>query len=160
MKRLWLACLAGLLSLGTTPRADAQQYIPPPTSPFYRPALSPYLNLGLPGQGALNYYGLVRPQLAYNQAIGQLQSQQQLLSSELNAAVNSDPNSQLTTGHAARFFNYSHYYGNRGGAGSLARTPPTITGPGIIPGARTPRAGFGVTTVPATNSPSATPSGR
>jgi hypothetical protein len=71
-----LATLA-LLVLSVTP-AVAQPQIgrpPGPGTPGYRPPISPYLNLGIGGTGnaAINYYGIVQPQLEQGQAIQQLQ---------------------------------------------------------------------------------------
>jgi hypothetical protein len=150
MNKGLLAYLAGLLALGMTSSVQAQQYVPPQTSPFFRPALSPYLNLALPGQAGINYYGIVRPQLAYNQSIGQLQTGQQLLNAELLAnTTDATGQNTLTTGHPAVFMNYSHYYGNRIGANAAGQTQPLTT----------PRPGiFGAQTVPrATTPPGATP---
>jgi len=70
------AALAGLRALAGG-RAGAQiigmPYVPPATSPFARPVVSPYVNLGLPGNPGINYFGLVRPQLQGYAAINQLQ---------------------------------------------------------------------------------------
>src|SRR5262245_24622450 len=44
-------------------------------SPGYRPPVSPYLNLTRPGNQAINYYGLVRPQVEGAQALQQLEGQ-------------------------------------------------------------------------------------
>jgi hypothetical protein len=154
MKNLLLACLAGLLGLGLGERAEAQIYNPPATSPFYRPPVSPYLNLALPGSAGLNYYGLVRPQLATNAALGQLQAQQQALGASL-AATNDPYAVGPVTGHSTRFFNYSHYYGNRGGAGAPARPAVATVQPGILGRATPPQAGIGVANPPRATPPAA-----
>jgi hypothetical protein len=92
--------------------------------PTNRPTFSPYLNLNRPGAiPAINYYGLVRPQVTYNSAIQQLQQstldlqQQQreptVISSELPA-----------TGHVTDFLTHRRYFLNRSGfnsRGGMAR---------------------------------------
>jgi hypothetical protein len=157
MKNLLLACLAGLLGLGFAARAEAQFYTPPATSPFYRPPVSPYINLALPGNAGLNYYGLVRPQLATTAALNQLAAQQQALGTSL--AATTDPYAVgPITGHSTRFFNYSHYYGSRSGGGGLAVPPPATVRPGILGSAAPPIAGIGVANVPRATPPAvATP---
>ena len=79
------------------------------------PAFSPYLNLLRQGNStALNYYGLVRPQVQFGNAIGGLQNEvdlnRQLITRNASGAAN-DP-SELTTGHAAVFLNTGGYFLN------------------------------------------------
>lgn len=85
------------------------------------PAFSPYLNLLRQGNStALNYYGLVRPQVQFGNAIGGLQNEvdlnRQLINSQNGGNSANDP-SALTTGHAAVFLNTGGYFlnSNRGG---------------------------------------------
>jgi hypothetical protein len=76
------------------------------------------LNLLRPGNSAAgNYLGLVRPELDLRNAAGTLQQQVAQEQQQINA-VNNRPVGPLVTGHAATFFNTSHYYpGSRlGGA--------------------------------------------
>lgn len=47
----------------------------PPTGPGYRPPVSPILNIARGGNPAINYYGIVRPQVEAGQAIGQIEQQ-------------------------------------------------------------------------------------
>jgi hypothetical protein len=61
------------LSAGAA-RAQFGYYSPPQTSPFPR-ADQPLLNLARGGNPAINYYGLVRPQLEFQQSIYGLQQQ-------------------------------------------------------------------------------------
>lgn len=106
------------------------------------PTISPYLNLDRGGNPAVNFYGLVRPQIDANRAFQQLDpalfgGDPRLGFGAGGAAVGPDgnpipgatnylPNQAfgLNTGHQATFFYYSHYYqfpaGQRGGAGSGA----------------------------------------
>ena len=100
MKRPMLAAAAlGLLSLLGPQAARAQFYTPPATNPFQRPVVSPYLNLRLGGNPAINYYGLVRPQEQTAATLLQLQQQvatgQAVLANEVAAT-------QPTTGHPTR----------------------------------------------------------
>ncbi len=113
-KRTWvLAAALGLLT-GLAPQgARGQGYIPPPTSPFPRPPISPYLNLYRGGSPAINYYGVIRPQQQLYQGLYQVQQQAVLNQAALAAGDASLP----ITGHPTRFFNYSHYFMNQGGLG-------------------------------------------
>jgi hypothetical protein len=121
------------LSLGfilISGRASAQFYQPPPTSPFQRSPVSPYLNLFRGGNPAVNYYGLVRPQVDTQNALQRLQQQQNL---NLTLPATADA-SLFITGHPARFMNYSHYYYNNIGT----QTPVS----GLRVGAGVPYAGY------------------
>src|SRR5207302_7614112 len=107
LKWIALASVTGLLFLAAQP-ARAQAFGRPPGNPLGTPVLSPYLNLARGGNPAINYYGIVRPQQELRRDYQQLQ--QELLANQ-SALTTADPNvALLTTGHAARFFNYSHYY--------------------------------------------------
>src|SRR5437868_12311218 len=102
-----LASVTGFVLLAGGP-AHGQGVGRPPGNPLGTPVLSPYLNLARGGNAAINYYGIVRPQQELRRDYNQLQ--QELLTNQ-NALTTIDPGAlQLTTGHAARFFNYSHYY--------------------------------------------------
>src|SRR6476660_2932481 len=116
-----LATALGTLALVlTAPAAKAQ----PPGA--LRPPYSPYLNLTRPGNTAINYYGLVRPEVDFRNSIAGLQSQYGTLNQEVNdpRAAQSFPG----TGHGATYLNYSHYYVLRGGGGSR---PPITSGSGF-----------------------------
>src|SRR5262249_8648545 len=100
------------LFLTWSAETPAQVYTRPggPTTPPY----SPYLNLLRPGNPAINYYGLVRPQFDFRQ---QIQGLQQLTAPATLEAQTA--NTLPTTGHPVQFLNYSHYFGgaiNRPGA--------------------------------------------
>ncbi len=77
MKRC-LATLAAVLATGTSVHAQPQigSYSPPVVNT--RPVVSPYLNLNNRNgtNAAINYYGIVQPQIQNQQAIQQLQVQQ------------------------------------------------------------------------------------
>jgi hypothetical protein len=79
----------------------------PPISQM--PAISPFLNLTRGGLPAVNYYGIVVPQLQTQASIGLLQQQVQYgLNNQLGGPVGTQQ--VLNTGHSATFFNLSHYY--------------------------------------------------
>jgi hypothetical protein len=147
MKKLIVACAAGLAGLLSAGSARAQFYTPPQVNPFYRPPVSPYLNLMRPGTpGGINYYGLVRPQLQFSTGL-------QRVEQEALAARYQD-GAYPTTGHATRFFNYGGYFMNQGGGptttgrgvgGNVNRGAP-IAGQAIMP----PVGAFGVITGPRT----------
>jgi hypothetical protein len=123
MKRFAFAiplALALVASSGVE-RAGAQLYLPgqQPVNPYQRPLISPYLNMNRGGDPAINYYGLVRPQINTAKSILQLQQQQQqlpALGQPFSPLADGSPFSLPETGHAATFFNYSTYF-------------PTYTGP-------------------------------
>jgi hypothetical protein len=136
MKRLamWAtaAALGAALSAGPA-RAQFGYYSQPQTSPFPRSPISPYLNLARGGNPAINYYGLVRPQIGFQQSIYGLQQQVTGLG-QYQAYQSAQANSSALTGHPTRFLNYSRYFMNSG-AGS-----GTFPGAG---GAGTPIQGVG-----------------
>jgi hypothetical protein len=147
-KQTWIAAAAlGLLTVLGAQGARAQGFVRPPTSPFPRPPVSPWINLFRGGNPAINYYGLVRPEQQYNQAINQLQ---QGVQANQAALYYGDPNLP-TTGHPTRFLNYSHYFLSQGGGGNYAPygagAPGTGLNPNLNPAINTPgfnRLGTGV----------------
>ena len=119
MKRLMGVAVVALMVLGSCAgRAAAQFGSPlgqPPQNPLGTPSFSPFLNLGRGGNPAMNFYGLVRPQLQTQQSLQQLQQQQALLQTGLLGAQTATA-LPLTSGHETYFVNYSHFF------------PPTVTG--------------------------------
>jgi hypothetical protein len=86
---------------------DAQPPAPRPPARQSTPSFSPYLNLLRGGNPAINYYGLVRPELEFRGAIRQLQQQVETIPGQgLPAAAGQLP----PTGHPVQFMNLSHYY--------------------------------------------------
>lgn len=107
--------LALALLVWCTGTAGAQA---PGVRPYARPAFSPYLNLNRFGTNpAINYYGLVRPQLRYNADIQQLQQSTFDLQQREPVVVGSE---LLPTGHATGFLNHHRYFLNKGGTTSGA----------------------------------------
>lgn len=106
----------------------------PPPAAAMSPGFSPYLNLANRGNPAINYYGLVRPQFAFQNAIVGLQRQQQSLG---ESADPTDPTLRRGTGHPVHFNNLSHYYyndpsragGARFGTGGAVRTGSGVSRP-------------------------------
>jgi hypothetical protein len=84
-------------------------------APGTRPPVSPYLNLLNQGDPAINYYGLVKPQFAYNRAL-------QNLGNELNYLETTPQGGNLPpsqTGIRATFMTQYRYFMNNGyGAGA------------------------------------------
>jgi hypothetical protein len=81
-----------------------------------QPAVSPYLNLLRPGNSpGFNYYGLVRPQMQFQNDIQNLQNQ-----AMTNRAAITDINGLLvpTTGHSTYFLNTSSYFPVRSSIGT------------------------------------------
>ena len=80
-----------------------------PMGPPARPAFSPYLNLARFGASpALNYYGLVRPQMQLSSSVQALQSQALAPSTQDFLAEQA-----ITTGNAFGYQNYQSYFQNQ-----------------------------------------------
>ena len=125
MNRCTLFVAALLVALAARPAAAQVlgQYTPP-SNPYARPPLSPYLNLNRGGIPAVNYYGLVRPQLQTERFI----QQQEILAAQPLAPVPDAAAVAYATGHPTRFLSYSQYFLSTGGGGA-AFGPQTIVGP-------------------------------
>lgn len=109
-----------LLGLCAMPAfAQPRPPVPPADS---RPTVSPYLNLLRGGAPAVNYFGIVRPELQMQQQFGQLQ--QQLGQTNRNLQGLSDTLAPAgdqplpATGHAATFNNTLGYFNRMPGGGS------------------------------------------
>jgi hypothetical protein len=142
MLRLILApTMALTLTLALAlPGAQAQVPVTPRGVPGYMtPPVSPYINLLRRGSpAAVNYYGIVRPEIQFENALGNLQQQVTTLGTETGEA---GPGGLPPTGHPVQFMNYSHYFGaplNAVGGSRSARstTPPANPPPTAAP--RTP----------------------
>ncbi len=128
------ASLVAALLLGSN--VHAQQplggYTPPTVS--QRPTISPYLNLNR-GSGlnsATNYFGIVRPQFDNQQALQQLQQQNQATQGMLQNQAGQVAFDEMTpTGHRlGGFFNYGHYYPLFSQGGGAAGTAPGLVNQG------------------------------
>jgi hypothetical protein len=129
----------------TQPNRPGQigQYVPPQTNP--NPTVSPFLNLTRPGGAAINYFGIVRPQMEAMQAFQQIQQNQAALAAgaagyggydPLNPFGQQlwvDPASRLQTGHAVSYFNTQQYFPTPGkggfGGGGGGAAPGGIANP-------------------------------
>ncbi len=113
-KVAWLAVVSLCACAGS---ANAQGYYPGGSyNPGSRPAYSPYLNLLRPDSALVNnYFGLVRPQINFQNSLLQLDAQQALSANQQAAA---QENQALPpTGHASRFMTQSRYFLTNGAAG-------------------------------------------
>ncbi len=116
MKRIIVPVLLGMCWMaleGTTVHAQ-MGYVRPPTAPTPRPAFSPYLNLARGGNAAINYYGLVRPQVDTAASLQRLQREinQGMIPSgqpTMEVLQNGAPTTPIT-GHSVRFFNLNPYF--------------------------------------------------
>ena len=110
LRRIVCAAVVGV-AFAAAGAASAQ---PPPGPPGPRPgptnppAVSPYLNLNRTGApAAVNYYGLVRPQIDFRNAYLGLQQD----FNQIQSAQTTDPRTGLpATGHAASFLNTGGYF--------------------------------------------------
>jgi hypothetical protein len=138
----WLAAVL----LSATPALAQGPALPmsppaPPKFPMSSPTVSPYVNLARSGNSAAaNYYGIVRPQIDFRNA---LKNYQQSVNANLQAlAAPVDPETGIPqTGHVAVFQNTGGYFNNptgstlrsaTGGA-SLPPVSPTAGGRGGAP---------------------------
>jgi hypothetical protein len=110
----------------------------PGLSPRARPTFSPYLNLLRRGNSpAVNYYGQVRPELAFRKSIGGLsetQSEQGTRQSELGKRQENIEERQEAQEESARvaptrrasgFFTHSRYFFTTQAPGAASRSTPT-----------------------------------
>src|SRR5262249_5946387 len=133
MKRTLTSAALFVVALVATP-AHAQYPLGPATGPGYNPPVSPYLNLVRRGTDpAINYFGLVRPEIAFQRSISSLQ--QQVNTVGAMTAADAQANYQLATGHPIVFNNYSHYFGGSltGAAGPRPPVGGRAAGPTIPP---------------------------
>ncbi len=108
-----LVALAALAAFFAGRPAQAQ-YVAPQVSPYGTGGISPYLNLLRSGNPAVNYYGLVAPQIQAQTQIGQLQQQQQQLAQQQSVVAPPTNRAPVTTGHQTRFMQYNQYFNTTG----------------------------------------------
>jgi hypothetical protein len=116
-----LVALAAVLALCAGPTVHAQTYVQPYVSPYMN-GYAPYLNLLRGGNQAINYYGLVRPEIQGANAIGSLQQQVARTQASVVAPPTNRPD--IETGHVTRFMQYSQYF-------NTIRQQPGSSPPGI-----------------------------
>ena len=143
MKRFVLAPLAVLLTwlvLAANP-ASAQNsypYLPPRYGPGYQTPLSPYLNMLIPGNPAVNYYALVEPQFQRRQYRNQMRLTVQALASQLPpppGVAEEDVNAPLpSAGHPTAFGYTGSYF-----AGPMIGQPVGALPPQRRPGGAGPQ---------------------
>ena len=110
------------------------------------PTFSPYLNLLRGGSSpAINYYGIVRPEITFGNSLYQLGLQQEALQGQQNALGNQQTAlaafTQLpATGHASGFQTQSRYFQN---ANAQGRGTGFAAG-GVGLGIQAPGGGIGV----------------
>ncbi len=91
-----------------------------PGSPPNRPTVSPYLNLlRSNGSPALNYYGLVRPEINNRQNLQAIQSATAANQRTIGDLLNGGELS--ATGVPTQFLNHGSYFMNQGNGGSAGR---------------------------------------
>ena len=110
-KPIAVAVFSALVWFGSSSEAQAQVGSPPA-----RPTMSPYLNLlRSGGSPALNYYGLVRPEINNRQNLQALQTATATNQRNIGDLQNGG---QLTaTGVPTQFLNHGSYFMNQGSGG-------------------------------------------
>lgn len=103
-----------VLAAFESPQASAQPQVPAGPA---RPVFSPYLNLLNGGNPALNYFGLVVPQMQMQQQLSQLQMQQQAGTGG-QSGQQADPSSLFPPTGTVAVFNSTGSYFNRVYVGS------------------------------------------
>ena len=113
MLRFKPALIAMALTIAAS-AAQAEQPIVQPTRPNNTPpVLNPYLNMLRGGNPAINYYGLVRPQMQQGQQLQMLQNGLARTTEEAEAAAMTPttPTGVLAdTGHTVGFMTYPRYF--------------------------------------------------
>jgi hypothetical protein len=127
-----VTCAVAVLGVGGSLHAQ-----PPAPGGVGRPTDSPYLNLVRPGGSpALNYFGLVRPELQFRQSIQNLQGAV-TANQEAIGGIQAEVTGIPVTGHPTQFLNYGGYFlnsgpslgaGRAGGPASQAMTAPPRPG--------------------------------
>jgi hypothetical protein len=104
-----------------------------------RPTVSPYLNIVNGGNdAAINYFGLVRPQVAFGRAIQNLNNDFNFLDS--NASQLNQQNQTSQTGHRSSFMTQGRYFMNNGygsgvtGGNQYSFRPGSVLGSNTIAG--------------------------
>ena len=118
----------GLLALCSTDAAQAQG---PGQAPAYgvnpgrKPVVSPYINLLRSGTDpGINYYGIVRPEIAFRNSIQQVQEQQQQLVDANQQQTLATYMTLPTTGHVSGFQTQTKYFQTKGGQAPLGIQAP------------------------------------
>lgn len=119
---------AALVAVGLTAGPAAAQFGGgPPPGPTLPPAFSPYLNLARRGANpAINYFGLVRPQLQTDAAVQRLQNQV----TQINPFAIPAGDGEVVTGTPFGFQNYRSYFGNQFSGGGFGAGVPGRGGAG------------------------------
>jgi hypothetical protein len=118
MKPTWLVLLGAFIVAGP---GDSRAQPPTPVGPVRPPAFSPYLNMLRSGTPAINYYGLVRPEIQFRQSINNLATDvaaNQQAIGQFNTALGVTRG----TGHPTQFMNLGGYFMNSGPTGSVNRS--------------------------------------
>lgn len=118
----WLTALllCGTLSIGYAAQAQVRPSVPR-TTPSSRPStVSPYLNMLRGGNPAFNYFSLVKPQIAAQETLKDLEQRQQemqqetqQLSDQMQTGTPQTRSRGFTTGHPTHFFYYGPYFPNK-----------------------------------------------
>jgi hypothetical protein len=111
MSQLKPALIALALVLASS-TVFAQAPITPqaPTQPYSPPVFSPYLNLLNRGNPAINYYGIVRPEVQDQQQLQRLQFGLARTNAEIEATTTTAPGLLPTTGHTVGFMTQARYF--------------------------------------------------
>jgi hypothetical protein len=124
MTRFVWATLAAALLIAADARAQPPLG-PRPLTGVNTPPVSPYLNLLRPGTSpAINYYGLVRPEVNFMNSVQALQAQLGYAQQAAGVTQFGEPG---TTGHPAFFLNHTGYFLNSGGSAAVTGGPMAPT---------------------------------
>jgi hypothetical protein len=102
-------------------------------NPINRPAFSPYLNLNRAGtSAAVNYFGLVRPEIQFRNALFQNQMD---IAGNQQAISNLATAGPITTGHHAGFMTQWRYFMTTGVGAPTSAFRRTLMSQGTTPAA-------------------------
>src|SRR5947208_7910599 len=116
--------LLGLCAVCSSAPAQAQAPLYG-VNPGRKPVVSPYINLLRSGTDpGINYYGIVRPEIAFRNSIQQVQEQQQQLVDANQQQTLATYMTLPTTGHVSGFQTQAKYFQTKGGQAPLGIQAP------------------------------------
>lgn len=110
---LFCSCLFGQAAVAVAQYPTALGQPGFPSLIYSQPTVSPYLNLlNNPNPGVTNYQSLVRPMLDERDAVARQDAKSQQVPQSQRRNQTAGKRSPDDRSQAARFLDYSHYYGN------------------------------------------------
>jgi hypothetical protein len=133
MHLLTVGLLTGAVCLIAAGSVEGQvQNRRPGYTPTNRGTVSPFINLSRRTTPGINYFGIIRPERQIRGSISRLQ-ERVALDEEMIQDVATGEAALPTTGHAAYFQNYSHYFPGMYAQGTVTHRAPSALAPPVQP---------------------------